>query len=65
MSVAHEKPEFETFLDPIINELKMLEYGINFNISANKIRQLQFFLLFAVFDKPARASILNMVSMTG
>jgi hypothetical protein len=43
----------------------VLEYGVNFEFGFKKFRQIQFFLLFGIFDKPARAAILNMVLMTG
>ena len=59
MSVANEKPEFETLLILILNELKVLKCGVNFDFGFKKFRQIQFFLLFGIFDKPARADIMS------
>ena len=47
------KPNFNLLLMPIIKELKELEYGM----PLNQIDSIRFFLLFGVYDKPARASI--------
>ena len=65
ISVADEKPDFHIFLKPIINELRALEYVINFDMGNNKFNQIHFFVLFGVFDKPARAAVLNMINSTG
>ncbi len=48
------------FMHPIVNELKAVEYGITFDK-----RNIKFFLIAGVFDKPAKASILNMKSSNG
>ena len=53
------------FLKPIINELKKLEYGLIVKVNLKESKLLYFFVLFGVFDKPARAAILNMVNSTG
>ncbi|RNA12199.1 hypothetical protein BpHYR1_041396 [Brachionus plicatilis] len=50
--VSKYKPNFHFFLKPIINQLKILENGLGDKI-------LRFFLNHGVFDKPARAAILN------
>ena len=65
VSVGHEKPIFEVFLKPIIIELKKLEYGLVVKINTTESKLLYFFVIFGVFDKPARAAILNMVNSTG
>ena len=47
-------------MGPVLEELKELEYGRIFNH-----RIYKFFLLFGVFDKPARAMILNIKQSNG
>ena len=54
------KPNFNVLLTPIISKLKDLEYGIK--IGGQDTR---FFVLMGVFDKPARAAILNTKLATG
>jgi hypothetical protein len=56
---------FDIFLKPVINELKRLEYGVIFKIDLNVSKLLYFFVLIGIFDKPARAAILNMINSTG
>ena len=63
--MALVKPEFEIFLTPILQEMKMLELGITFEIQRDVKKILRFFLLYGIFDKPARASILNIISSNG
>jgi hypothetical protein len=63
--VALVKPEFEIFLTPILQKMKMLEFGITFEIQRDVKKILRFFLLYGIFDKPARASILNIISSNG
>ena len=60
LSVGSIKPNFDVFLNPILCELKELEYGM-------LIREkfCKFFVITGVFDKPARAAILNMIGSTG
>ncbi|CAF1027826.1 unnamed protein product [Brachionus calyciflorus] len=58
--VSREKPVFEVFLKSIIEELKILEQGIVINGEIVKI-----FLTNGVFDKPARAAILNTIQFNG
>ena len=64
MSIGDEKPNFEFFLHPLVTQLKRLEYGIPIDINGC-IRNRKFFLVSAVFDKPAKAAILNMKLCTG
>ena len=45
-------------------QLKKLEYGIDLKIG-NEFKCLKFYVISGVFDKPARASILNIVNSTG
>jgi hypothetical protein len=63
--VALVKPEFEIFLTPILKQMKFLELGISFEIVSGLTKILRFYLLYGVFDKPARASILNIISCNG
>ena len=60
LSVGSSKPNFDIFLNPILCELKELEYGIKI-----KERICKFFVIAGVFDKPARSSILNMIGCNG
>jgi hypothetical protein len=50
---------------PIINDLKKLEYGLVVKLNTKESKLLYFFVIFGIFDKPARAAILNMVNSTG
>ena len=45
--------------------MKILELGIACEIKNGLTKILKFFLLLAVFDKPARASVLNIISSNG
>ena len=60
LCVGNSKPNMDEFLNPIYNELADLELGIQ--IAQN---WYSFYLLFAVFDKPARAALLNMTLSNG
>lgn len=44
--------------------MKRLEYGLGFNCDTEKYKNVKFFLLTAVFDKPARAMVLNLKNST-
>lgn len=65
LSGALVKPEFEIFLAPIMQEMKMLELGMLFVIERRVTKSLRFFLFYGIFDKPARASFLNIISSNG
>lgn len=58
--IGRKKPKFEIFLNPIIGELKVLEKGL---ILKGEI--LRVFVTSGVFDKPARAAILNTIQFNG
>ena len=58
------KPNFDIFMHPIIEELKELEFGVNIEMNGTS-RNIKFFTISAVFDKPARAAILNTINSTG
>lgn len=45
-------------------QLKELEYGIDISINGIS-RDIRFFLIGSVFDKPARADVLNMIGSNG
>ena len=62
---AGSKPSFNSFLIPIINELKKCEYGISLAQNQCSLKVFRFFLLFGVFDKPARCSVCTTKSVTG
>jgi hypothetical protein len=57
LSVGESKPEVNKFFLPIIKALKELEYGIENDVS--------YHLVAGVFDKPAKAGVLNMVQYNG
>jgi hypothetical protein len=62
---VHQKPKnFNVFLGPIAKELRDLEEGLIIKLDGN-FELAKFFLLMGVFDKPARASILNSKLCTG
>jgi hypothetical protein len=44
--------------------LRELEYGLSF-ILDNSYQIMKFFVLYGIFDKPARAAILNIINSTG
>ena len=52
-------------MKPILAELKKLEYGLIVKLNLRESKLIFFYLLIGVFDKPARASVLNMVNSTG
>ena len=58
------KPNFESFLNPIVMQLKKLEYGIQISFAVT-IKDIKFFLTHAVMDKPAKAAVIKMISSTG
>ena len=57
------KPDFSVFLQPIINELKVLECGSIFECDGGRQEVLGFYTISGVFDKPARAAVLNIKSV--
>jgi hypothetical protein len=64
LSVSHGKPNLEPLTVPIIQELKLFELGHVIKVN-NISRLFRFFCLCGVFDKPARADILNTNNSTG
>ena len=54
-----------SFLQPIAFQLKILEQGMLMRNSLNVSKNIRFFLIAAVFDKPAKADVLNMKSCNG
>ena len=49
----------------LFSELWSLEIGVNIGSSIKDYYNIKCFLLFASFDKPARAAALNMINSTG
>jgi hypothetical protein len=64
LTVSYGKPSLNKILNSIVHQLKKLELGITLKIN-NIETYVRFFLLYAVFDKPARAAILNLKNSTG
>ena len=64
LSISHGKPNLNSLFEPIIQELKSLQYGIMLNYN-NQNRLFKFVTLFGLFDKPARTDILNTNATTG
>jgi hypothetical protein len=64
LSVSHGKPNLETLFTPIIQELKSLEMGHLVTVHNERI-MVRFFCLCGVFDKPARADIIQINSSVG
>ena len=45
--------------------MKLLELGMAFQIKPGLSKILKFFLIIGVFDKPAQAAVLNIISSNG
>ena len=58
------KPDFDVFLKPIVSELQSFEQG-KFISVANQIKIIKGYLLFGIYDKPARASVNNTTLASG
>ena len=50
-------------MNPILIELKDLEYGVDITVE-NVEKKRKFFCIAGVFDKPAKAMMLNMKNST-
>jgi hypothetical protein len=64
LSVGDARPNFESFLNPIVISLKKLELGTNISFK-DMCKEIKFYLTHAVMDKPAKSAMLNMVTRTG
>jgi len=64
LSVAEHKPNMDIFFNEIVTQLTILELGIDLPLS-NVVKKRKFFLIAAIFDKPAKAPILNMNQYNG
>jgi len=63
--ISLQKPHFNVVPEPIISSRK-LENGINFLKELDSLHKfLKFYLIAAIFDKPAKAAILNIISYNG
>ena len=65
ISVGQSKPEFNFFMKPLVTALKNLEYGISLNIHGQIKDNIKFYVINGVYDKPARAAVLMMISSNG
>lgn len=65
LSVGLKKPDIPSFLSPIVPDIKSLEFGLQVEFKNKEITRKKFYLISSVFDKPARAEILNMQSYNG
>jgi hypothetical protein len=66
LSIGEEKPHFDLFLNPLIAQLKRLEYGVKIKLHNSSLDKIvKIFLVAAIFDKPAKAAVLNMKSSNG
>ena len=66
--VGNSKPDLGIFLKPIVSEMKRIERGISLEFRKENelvIKPVKFFLIAGIFDKPAKSSILNMMSYNG
>jgi hypothetical protein len=50
---------------PIVNNLKELEVGLKLAVVEHEYRIFKFYAIHGVYDKPARADILNIKNSTG
>ena len=64
LSVGEEKPNMDVFFNPIVINLKKLEYGFDLKIE-NDVSEIKFFLIAGVFDKPAKSEVLNINKCNG
>lgn len=64
LSVAEQKPNFDIFFNEIVTQLSVLELGFDLSLD-NVSKKRKFFLIAAVFDKPAKAPVLNMNQYNG
>jgi hypothetical protein len=64
LSIGEEKPNTDHFFNPIVIQLKKLELGFDLSIQ-NVTRETKCFLIAAIFDKPAKAAILNINGCNG
>ncbi len=58
------KPDLDKLLVSLVQQLRILELVIDITVN-NEAKHLRFFLLFSVFDEPARAAVLNLKNWTG
>lgn len=65
MSVADTKPSFQTFIEPIVDKLKDLERIFEVEDNDKTINTFRCFLLYGVYDKPARAMANQTVNSNG
>ncbi|CAF0936386.1 unnamed protein product [Brachionus calyciflorus] len=63
LSVSNGKPNLGILLERIKNELKYLEFGINF--FGNYYQRIKFYLIAGIFDKPARSNVININASNG
>jgi hypothetical protein len=64
LSVGDFKPNFDLFLNPIVIKLKKIELGIDIQFK-DLVKEIKFFLIAGVYDKPAKSAVINMISSTG
>ena len=65
ISAGPAKPDFNIFFKPLIINLRKLELGIKLKLDNNLEKEFKFFTISSVFDKPAKAAILNIISSNG
>jgi hypothetical protein len=58
------KPDFETFIKPIVDSFKRLESSFEVE-NKNTSKRFRCFLLYGVYDKPARALANNVINSNG
>lgn len=64
--LSYGKGDMPTFLRELYPNLKTLEYGVPIvDQETDEKKDVKLFLLHAIFDKPARASAINIVNSTG
>ncbi len=65
LSVAEHKPNIDIFFNEIVTQLSILEFGIDVSLLHDTQKKRKFFLIAAIFDKPAKAPVLNMNQFNG
>ena len=65
LAVTYHKPDRKAFIRPIVDQLKQLEVGTAFILKNGREDIVKCFLLYGIFDKPARSHFLNTKLCTG
>ena len=65
LSIGDSKPDFQVFIEPIVEKLLELQYSFEITDRDKNIKRLRCFLLYGIYDKPARALANNIINSNG